>query len=169
MSRQAWFWSSLTLFGLVVAVGWLLAPDEVPLHFGASGEATRSGSATSLATTFVVVGAATAVIVGGLARWMPRLPAVMINLPQRHHAWWTSDPDRLARLRRMLAGDLWVFGAVTIVFLSVVAAAAFAAAHDEPQVLGWEMPVALVAYLGFVGVWSWYLLRGRYAVPEDEA
>ena len=169
MSRQAWFWSCLVLLGVVVTVGWLLAPDEVPLHFGPSGEPTRTDSPASLATTFGVVGIAMAVNFGGLAQWLPRVPASLINLPRRQHAWWTAEPDRLARLRTMLAEDLLVFGAATLVFLSVLAAAMFVVAHGTEPRLGPAAVAALFAYLGFTAAHLWYLVRHRYAVPEGES
>ena len=72
----------------VLLVAAVTLPEQVPIHFGPGGEADRVVGREEALVTFAVVGAAMAVLMVGLARWMRRAPLTMVNVP--HKDWWTA-------------------------------------------------------------------------------
>ena len=148
----------------VVAASWWLLPDRVPLHFGASGQPDRFGSRTEAVVTSALLGAGIIALFAGLARWMRRLPPAMANIPHKEY-WFT--PEHEPRLRRMLATDLYLFGAMTLAFLLGMEVMIIGTARSEdpslaPWFWGW-LGVFLVATLGY-GV---HMTRSRYRPPAS--
>ena len=131
----------------VLLVAAVTLPEQVPIHFGPGGEADRVVGREEALVTFAVVGAAMAVLMVGLARWMRRAPLTMVNVP--HKDWWTATPAREARLRARLETDLLGIGALTMVLLVVVQAVTVRAADDPDPSLD---PVAVAATVGYVAL-----------------
>jgi hypothetical protein len=129
----------------VLLVAAVTLPERVPIHFAAGGEADRVVGREEALVTFAVVGAAMAVLMVGLARWMRRAPLTMVNVP--HLDWWTMTPAREARLRARLETDLLGIGALTMALLVVVQVLTVRAADDPAPSLGPAAGIAVVAYV----------------------
>lgn len=167
-TARRWFVASVVVLVAGVVVAALVSSARVPLHWDASGDPDRFGSRAEAALTVSLVGGALVVLFGGLARWMPRVPLELVNLPARQKAWWTATPERAAELRRRLADDVYVIGALTVGFVAVVALAGALAARRADQALGPVFLLATGAYLVVVLGWCGWLVRRRYRVPNCE-
>lgn len=162
MSRWACFWTACATYAVAVGAGWWFAPDVVPLHFGLSGQADRMGGSGRLLATFGVLGVVMLALFVVLARGMRRMPLELVNLPARTKDWWIATEERRQRLRALVSEDVLLVGAVTFAFLAVVAMLSWIAAHRQPPALGWELPVALLAYVAVLGGYARHALRDRY-------
>lgn len=132
-----WVWAGLT---------WANAPDQVPLHFGFSGEPTRWGPRSllswfgpALLATLLTTG------MGWLAKWSAERPE-RINLPGR---------DRLAQLPPRYHGPVQevvkkIIGWATLETVALMAFVQWAtiraaAGEDARVVVGLVFAVALIA------------------------
>ncbi|TYP86125.1 DUF1648 domain-containing protein [Blastococcus xanthinilyticus] len=163
-SPRAWFTVAAGLYVAVWAWSWTRLPERVPVHFGAGGEPDDWSSRGAALLTTGLLGLGTALLFVGCVRLVRRTRGEWLNVPNPRY--W-KHPENLARLRELAAGDLWLFGAWTVLLLAGVDWLIVRAATAEDPGLGW-WPLALVAgYLaGVVGRTVW-MYRRRYAVPED--
>lgn len=159
------FASSCMAYAVGLGVAAVVLPSRVPLHFGASGEVDRWGSRSEAVLLFTVLGVAMAVLLGWLASRTPTLPESRLNVP--HKRWWTALPAREERMRAMLATDLYVVGAATVLLLlGLLIATVSAARADDPR-LGAPFVVLAVAYVVALAGWLGYLFLRRYR-PRSE-
>jgi hypothetical protein len=100
----------------------------------------------------------------GLVALVRRASPELINVP--HPGYW-KRPEHLARLRELMAEDMWLLGAWTLLLVAGVQLLIVRAAGlPEPRLDGWAVVVVggyLVAVLGRV-VW---MGTRRYAVPPS--
>lgn len=162
-SAQRWFAGA----GVLFAAAWVWAlvrlPERVAIHFGGSGEADAWSSRTAALVTFAGLGLGTAVLFGGLVRFLGRIPAEHIDVPHPEH--W-KRPEHLPRLRQLLAEDMWWFGTSTLLLLAAVQVLVVrAAAMDEPRLGPWG-PAAVGLYLLAVVARIVWMVTRRYAVPR---
>lgn len=137
-----------------------LPPDGVPLHFDASGTPTRFGARAEFLGLGALFGAIMFLVGAGVYLLVTRGPLTVVNVP--HKDYW-MHPDRVPRLRRMLAHDMgWTFGAM-LAFLAVVPLSTVYATREQPPQLpvGPVWSVVGVLVVGIVG-WCVWLTRYRY-------
>jgi uncharacterized membrane protein len=146
---------------VVAAVG---LPEQVPLHFDGTGDADRWGSRTEALVTMSLVGGLLVVLLGGTAAFVDRLPVTMLNVP--HKQWWTASPEREARMRRMMATDLYVIGAATVLLVALAVLATLQAARTDAT-LGGLFVAGLVVYLVVVLGWTVWACTSRYLRRSD--
>ncbi|MDN4159868.1 DUF1648 domain-containing protein [Nocardioides abyssi] len=165
MTARHTYLATLVCFGIVLVGSALAMPAEVPLHFGGSGEPDRWGSRLEALLTMTLVGGLLAVILGGTAALVDRMPVTYLNVPRKD--WWTATPEREARMRRMMRTDLYVLAAATMLFLAVVVLATTLAARAEDPALGPLFFTGLGCYLAFVVGWTVWSLSTRYRRKDD--
>lgn len=163
-------WAVLTAGALVhvLVVGWAanrLARDDVPLQFDASGAVTHYGSQAQALALAVVPGVLMLAIGVGLVLLARHGPLRMVNIP--HRAYWL-DPRREPELRRMLADDIALVIASTLVFLALIPVWIVIGTQTDgagltPAVFGWPIGIYLVGTL----TWSVWLSRRRYRPRPD--
>lgn len=135
-----------------------LPPDRVPMHFDASGSPTWFGTRTQFLGAGAVFGGIMIALGVGCHLLVTRGSLGTVNVP--HKEYWVH-PDRIARLRRMLATDMgWTFG-VTLLFLSVVPLSAVHALTRRPPELP-AGPVWVVVTVSVVGTAGWCVWLARY-------
>ncbi|MBY6364729.1 hypothetical protein [Rhodococcoides corynebacterioides] len=162
-SRRA-LWLSVAV--LVATVLWALATTNGPvaLRVDASGAVTRVGSVWTLVGVLGGIGALLAATFLGAHRFLPHLPARLINLPSAEaHAFWTA-PENRRELHRLLAEDLEWIGAATLVLFSWLMAVCVTA---ENSVAVWVFVVPVVAYVIAVLGYSVYVMRGGRYRPRS--
>ena len=133
MKARGAFLLSLLLYAGVVLWGWTTFPDRVPVHWGGGGDADRVVARERAVVELVVIGAAMALVLGGAAALVSRLPMSWINVPHKEH--W-SRPENRPELHRRLAGDLWPVATATLLLLSVVVVQVALVADDPDPRLG---------------------------------
>lgn len=144
-----------------LALRWSALPDRFATSFDFAGnprDATSRGAYAALAvgTSFVV-----ALVFGGLAAWMARVPDAWINLPEKE--WWLAPERRAATVERV-ATFLEVVGLALLVMLAtlfvVVGEVAIAGRTQFPS--AWlAAPAALVVVTVAMLVWLGAPLRER--------
>ena len=165
MTARHTYLATLVCFLLVLVCCAAAMPADVPLHFGGSGAADRWGSRTEAITTMTIVGGLLAVVLGGTAALVDRLPLASLNVP--HKVWWTATPEREQRMRAMMRTDLYALASATMLFLAVVVVAMTVAARSEDPALGPVFFVGLASYLVFVVAWTSWSLGTRYRRRDD--
>lgn len=159
--RKAFWWSVAGYAVVLIVCAAVLPADGVVLHSGWN-DPDRYGTSAELVGVMAGVGAGVALLFAVLGRTMAGridLTSPIVNLP--HKAWWTSTPERVATARRMLADDLYGFGAATMVFLSLMLVATQGLAAWVTAVLA---GIFVLAALG----WCAYLMTRRYRPAEPE-
>ena len=164
MSRRELFVLTLLLYVVVLVVGWLHAPERVPIHFDGAGRADRFGSRTGAGLLFTGVGAGIGLLLGGLATFADRLPGRLFNVPNK--AWWTSTPKRERELRNRLRADFFVIGSLVMLLLSELVGEAYRSAHREPPRMDGAANVVLVVFLLLLGAQIVYMAVRRYAKDD---
>jgi uncharacterized membrane protein len=140
---RAAFLLSLLLFAGAVVWAAIVLPDRVPVHWGSGGAADRVVSRDRAVAELVVIGAALALLLGGAAALVTRLPMSWINVP--HKEYW-SRPENRPELHRRLATDLWVIATATLLLLVVIVVQVVLVADDPDPRLGPLFWVAFVVY-----------------------
>jgi uncharacterized membrane protein len=158
------FVASVVLLVAALVAAAVGLPEQVPLHFDGSGDADRWGSRTEALVTMSLVGAFLVVLLGGSAAFVDRLPVTLLNVP--HKQWWTATPDREARLRRMMATDLYAIGAATVLLVALAVLATLRAARTDAT-LGGLFLAGLVVYLLVVVGWTVWACTSRYRHRSD--
>jgi uncharacterized membrane protein len=162
-AARVWFGVAVVMYVLLLVVGWATLPDRVPVHFGLTGSADRYEGRGTAVLVLAAIGLGTAALFAALAAVIPRTPLNWVDVPHKNH--WTATPEREHRLRRMMAEDMYLYGALTLTLLSGVLALILTVA-DDPQPrfgpAGWSLISAFtLATLGY----AWYCHRQRYR-PE---
>ncbi|CAM3336549.1 DUF1648 domain-containing protein [Nocardioides dubius] len=164
---RAAFWASSGAFVVVWVIGLLTLPDRVPLHFGGGGDPDRWGSRTEALVTTGLIGGGLVLLFWVLARWLPRAPSELLNLPAADKRWWLATEERTAELRRRLSDDLYGIGAVTVLLIVVLEAITVVISHhDEPSLPGWLWLIVGGYLAGIIG-WSIWATTRRYRTPRD--
>ena len=163
MKARVAFLVSLLLYAGVVIWAWSTFPDRVPVHWGGGGDADRVVSRDRAVVELVVIGGVLALLLGGAAALVTRLPMSLINVP--HKEYW-SRPENRPELHRRLATDLYAIATATLLLLTVIVVQVGLVADDPDPRLGPLFWVAFVLYLVLVvGIAANSALR-RYR-PRD--
>ncbi|NPC98102.1 DUF1648 domain-containing protein [Nocardioides sp. zg-DK7169] len=160
------FLLTIAVYAASIAVASAVLPARVPLHFAGSGEPDRWGSRTEALVTFGLVGAGLALLLGGSAALMDRLPlrSGLVNLP--HKEWWLATPEREAEARSRLRADLYGLAAAVMVFLAGAVAVTVAAARSDDPSLGWPFMVGVGVFVVGVVLWTTWVSVVRYRPVE---
>jgi uncharacterized membrane protein len=162
-SAHRWFLAAAGTFA--AAWGWSLArlPDRVPVHFGGGGEPDRWAGRAEALWTFGLLSLAMALLFAGLVALIARAPAELVNVP--NPGYWKRT-EHLPQLRRLVADDLWLIGAWTLLLLAAVQVLVVRAARlPDPRLDGWAVAVLGLYLLAVLGRVGWMLTR-RYAIPD---
>ena len=163
MGGTRWFAAAAALFA--GAWLWSLArlPERVPTHFAGSGRPDAWASRTAALWTSALLALGVAALFAGLVRFLRRVPGEHIGVP--HPEYW-KQPEHLPRLRRLVAEDLWLLGAWTLLLLAVVQVLVVrAAALAEPRLDAWAFVAIGLYVMGVIARAGWMSTR-RYAVPR---
>lgn len=155
---------------LLWAVGALLAgacypqlPARVASHFDAAGNPNGFSSPGSFVAMHLAITALVAGVFGGIALWLPSVPASMVNLPNREY--WLAAERRDASMRWM-SRHLIVFACTMLAFLQVVFALSYRANLPAPTRLApslmWGSIVAMLVFT------AWFLVSiyRRFSAPR---
>lgn len=163
MTGRDGFAASVAVFVLVLLALAFTLPAQVPVQFGAGGTPNRVVGPARAVAELGAGGLVVVLVVLGGGRLVARIPLRWVNVPHRDH--W-SRPDRQVELRRRLAEDLSVVGALTMLLLAGTGVAVAAAAEaPEPRLPGWWW-LALVGYLLALGGFLAHVLTVRYRPPD---
>lgn len=165
MSRRTLLGACVAAYVVLLVVAATVLPDEVPLHVGIDGTVDRTGSRVEALLLLGGLGLGTVALLAGGALAAPRLPLAWINVP--HLAWWSATPQREARMRRMLADDLWLLACATTGLFALVLVAVVLLARGGDDVTGPLLLVAVVVWGLVVGVGGVLAARRRYR-PDDQ-
>ena len=136
-------------------------PEQVAVHFNAAGEADGWASKPGLVAIYLGTFPVLAAMFVGIAWGLRKLPASMINLPNKDY--WLAPERREATLAFLASWLLWM-GNATLLFLVVVLHLTLLAnLQPEPKLPDTFWP-AFIGYLGFVAVWIVRLYR-RFRKP----
>ncbi|MFS3127128.1 DUF1648 domain-containing protein [Nocardioides sp. Bht2] len=164
---RAAFWASCAALLVVGVVGWLTLPDRVPLHFGGTGAPDRWGSRNEAVLTTALLGGGLVLLFWALARWLPRAPASLINLPEADKRWWLATEERTTELRRRLTDDLYLIGAATVLLIVAVEVMTLTISNDpEPRTPFWFWVIVGGYLVGVIG-WTVWAIARRYRTPRD--
>jgi len=160
------FLLTTVLYAASIVVAAAVLPTRVPLHFTGSGEPDRWGSRTEAVLTFGLIGAGLALLLGGSAALMDRLPlrSGTVNLP--HKEWWLATPEREAEARRRLRADLYGLAAAVMTFLTAAVVVTVATARSDDPSLGWPFMVAVGVFVVGVVLWAIWMSVARYRPVE---
>lgn len=156
-------WLPVAVFGAMYLVFGPDLPDPMASHFNLAGEpdATQSKTmffALGLGAHLLILG-----IFGGVGWLVERLPARMINLPNREY--WLAPERRGVAIARFSRG-MGVFGLVTLLFLNAVFYLVIRTNLDRQPldglVLGALLGVLVAAVVGLV---IWLLVA--FKVPDE--
>ena len=148
----AWTWSAVRL------------PERVPVHFGGGGAPDSWSSRTGALWTTAALGIGIALLFAGLAQLLRRLPADALNVP--HPGYW-KRPERVDRLRELLAEDMRWIGAATLLLLAAVQVLVVRAAGMADPRLDWWTVAVVVLHVGVVAGRVVWMSTRRYAVPRS--
>jgi uncharacterized membrane protein len=158
---RGWFLGATALYTAVWIWSYGRLPERVPIHFGGSGDPDRWSSRAGALWTTALLGLGMVLLFAGLAWLLRRVPPQSIDVPSAD--FWRR-PENVGRLRDLVAADVWLLAASTLVLLTAVQFLVVrAAAMAEPRLDAWAV-VVVALYL--VGVVLGVLLRlRRYAGP----
>ena len=164
-------WVPRIVYGFLLAIGaldWVRRYPQLPArmasHFGPRGEVTNWQSKEQFFVTMIVVVGVS--FVGGFVvpLLIGKLPASMINLPNKQY--WLADERREETMRYLNMKMGW-FGCGVLFVLIFAASEAINAnmpAHGQ-----FDIEATFAVLLGFVfcmGLWTILLLRHFNRVPE---
>lgn len=119
-------------------------PETIASHFGAGGAADGWASKGSFAAVYLGTLLLTAGMFFVIVLLVPRLPASMVNLPNKDV--WLAPEHRDATMASLTSSLLWM-GNATVLFLIVVGQLVFEANQGGEPRLDASFLVALVLYL----------------------
>ena len=161
--------SQLALLGLIgVALVQSLyyypqLPETVASHYNAAGSADGWASKTAFLAFYIGMVCFMAGLFALLPRWVRRLPASMINIPNKHY--WLA-PERREQTMDRFAAQMLSFGIAVVLILVVVFQHVINA--NLPGSQGFStttMAIILGGFLLGVLVWTVRMLRS-YRVPR---
>lgn len=141
-----------------------MLPDRVASHFNAAGEANGWSGKQAFATLYLVIIAVMALLFLGIPRLVGKLPASMVNLPNREY--WLA-PERKAETVAILSHYMAWLGSAMLVFLIFVFHLTIRANLAEHAKLGREMWIGLGAFLLYTTAWCIALLLRFRKPPES--
>jgi uncharacterized membrane protein len=159
------FLGSLLLYVGVVLWAWTTFPDLVPVHWGGGGDVDRAVSRERAVVELAVIGGVLALLLGGAAALVRRVPLSWINVPHKEH--WSRQENR-PELHRRLATDLWIIATATLLLLTVVVVQVGLVADDPDPRLGPLFWVSFVVYVMVVVALAVNSSIRRYR-PRDTA
>jgi uncharacterized membrane protein len=151
------------VFALLVFLGFLQArnfaaamPGVMATHFGASGSANGWQTKGQFFVVEIVMLGVCLLIGFGIPFIISKAPPSLINLPNKE--FWLAPVRRDHTISVMRIQMAW-FACALLTFLIVVNQLVFNANQSVPRHLnGSQLTMALVAFLGFVAIWTLRLI-----------
>lgn len=160
----------ITLFGLCVALGFMMLgagpvlPDRVATHFGANGLPNGWMSRDGFMKSIVAIVLAPVGVVQALGFLADRLPPSLVNLPNKEY--WLA-PERRAQTMARVRTSLLEFGNAMFAFLLFVTWSIIEANTTGDRRLGGSFGYGLFAFLAFVAVWTFLLVKPYLRTPDS--
>ena len=141
---------------------WVILPDRVAIHFCVGGKPDNWASNQANTLLFLGLDLLLFVFLYFIPRITHRIPARLINLPNKEY--WLREENR-TRLDARLTVFMWEFGAAIFLFLFVAGGLALLANRSDPVRLNEGVFLAALAlFLGYTVVWVIRFYRG-FRVP----
>lgn len=145
------------VFLLVVLLNlfsWFILPDNVAIHFNASGTPDGWAPGWFHIVSFTVLMAVLYASFALAPRLLEEVPAKYVSLPNRDY--WLQDENRPEAVRRM-SNLMHSFGAVTgLLMLAVLIMLIKANLSDQVRLPGRLMWIMMIAYFSYM---AWWLVR----------
>lgn len=160
--RRGTFLLLVLAYVAVLAYGAAVAPEQMPLHWGADGTADRVGTTGRWLVEASIVGAALLLVAFGLGLLADRLPGSLLNIP--HKEIWTrpGNIEKARELNRDFGFD--VFGDVFLLLVVIQGVAVVRADRGELTFPTWLFVTLLVVFLASVA-FRVVLFRRAFSVP----
>lgn len=139
-----------------------LLPERIATHFGATGQPNGWMTKEAFLTSYAVLLLFDALMLGGIALALPKMPTETINLPNKE--FWLAPERREATMRFVSEQMLW-FGVATQALLVGIMQSVFQANLTPAPSLGGDVWIFLVGYLAYTGFWTVGLVR-RFRLPD---
>lgn len=154
----------LTLGAYLGSLIWVgtRAPARVASHFGAGGLPDAWLSRGQFVTVFAVLGGLFLLVVPVIGLFAGRLPASVVNVPNRDY--WLAPQNRPDLAERVLA-DVLVISCLTAWLVLLGMLGAVQATIQDTGMPGW-MTRVLIGYLVLVAGYVGFMLTIRYRPPD---
>ncbi|WP_019203554.1 DUF1648 domain-containing protein [Tsukamurella sp. 1534] len=152
--RTRWSIFLVAVLLCAVSLAWAAAsgPDPFPTHWGASGKADSWGPRGESVAFLAATSLGTAVLFGAIAAFTSRIPARMINTPNREY--WLAADHRSELDTLLQSSMLWIgAGVQLLVGVSVVGAIASPQDNAATGLVTWIFPVLVLATVGYL-IWK---------------
>lgn len=157
----------LATFGFMLLGASSALPELVATHFGANGAPNGWVEREHFVTVMTIMVVVPVVVIQGVGFLIGYLPPSLINLPNRDY-WLGSDrrDETIARVRTAMLE----FGNATMAFLLFVVWSIIDANKESGGArLGRGFAFGLLAFLAFVTLWTFFLVRPYLKLPGGEA
>ncbi|QIX28044.1 DUF1648 domain-containing protein [Nocardioides sp. JQ2195] len=159
-----WFFRvSVLAYVVALVVAAFAYPEQVPVHFDATGAGDRFQPRGVAVLSMAGAGLGLAVLLALFIRVFARGSLKHLNIP--HKSWWTQ-PENSDRLRRMLANDLAWIGGCTMTLMTCMLAITIKVADDAKPSMGTFGWVTLFGFLIAVTGQVVFMYTSRYR-PEN--
>jgi len=153
----------LVAFVSLVVMSEPILPDRLATHFGPGGSPNGWMSRDAFVRFEIFIVVVPVVIMYAVGFLASSLPPSLINLPNRDY--WLAEGRRAATVRKLRL-SMFELGNATLAFLLFVVWSIIDANKEGPAELGGLFKYGLFAFLVFIAVWTFLLLRPFLTVPE---
>lgn len=150
------------LFGILLAMGSVQLPQQVASHFGVSGEANGWMSRSSYLVFMAFFGMIFPMIPPLAGLLVGRLPASVINLPNKEY--WLA-PERRDATVAFLVSQLLRLAVLELGLVIVLHQLVIDANRQQPARMSGVVWGVLAVFLVFMAGWVWSLIR-HFKLPE---
>ncbi len=141
-------------------------PNKVASHFGPGGQPDDWSTKEALIGVYAAALAGLAGVLLILGLLLSKLPASMINIPNKKH--WLA-PDRKAETCSIISGYFFWFANATIVLVMACMDITFRFNLERVQNLNGPIKVAIVSYVVFCVLWAAGIIwRFRKPIRADQ-
>ncbi|NLD54674.1 MAG: DUF1648 domain-containing protein [Burkholderiaceae bacterium] len=161
--KARFFRATVLIAALALVWSWIQLPERVAIHFDFSGAPDNWASRSGAVLIMGAICLGMFLLFWALARWLPRLPLSLLNLPPATKARWV-EAGQERQLKASMGEDLYVIGGLTMLLLSGVQVLTVLANRREPAALGWGAIVLVGLFLAAITTWTVGMLR-RYREP----
>jgi uncharacterized membrane protein len=163
-SRPYWtvFLASILVAAMHLNWAYNELPETVATHFGAGGAPDAWSTRDGWTVSYLVLVGIVSGIFAALVLLMPRLPASVVNIPNRDY--WLA-PERRATTWRHMGEALLVFGSATNLFDVGIMHLTVVANRSISGELPGSFWVLFTIYMIFTAGWVIWLVR-RFKLPK---
>ncbi len=154
----------LVAFLSLVVTSQSILPDRLATHFGPDGHANGWMSRDAFLRFEIFIALVPVAIMYAIGFLSSTLPPSLINLPNKDY--WLADERRAGTIRKLRL-SMFELGTATLAFLLFVVWSIIDANKEGPAELGSLFTYGLFAFLVFLAIWMFLLLRPFLNVPEE--